>query len=113
MTRFLFTGFIRINTLAEYRKTDWTVKGKSGGTPRIRTETVRDLNALPLPNWGSVPWCYPWDSNPQQRGPQPRASSSCARIAWCREQESNLQTLPSKGSRFSICVSRHWWVWME
>ena len=49
-----------------------------GRLGRIRTDTGRGLSALPLPGWATSLWCSGRDSNSQQCGPRPHASTSCA-----------------------------------
>ena len=48
---------------------------KVGRLGRIRTDTGRGLSALPLPGWATSLWCSGRDSNSQQCGSQPHAST--------------------------------------
>ena len=52
--------------------------GASGAPGRIRTDTRHGLSVLPLPSWATSLWCSGRDSNSQQCGPRPHASTSCA-----------------------------------
>ena len=49
-----------------------------GRLGRIRTDTGRGLSAPPLPGWATSLWCSGRDSNSQQCGSRPHASTSCA-----------------------------------
>ena len=49
-----------------------------GRLGRIRTDTGHGLSVLPLPSWATSLWCSGRDSNSQQCGPRPHASTSCA-----------------------------------
>ena len=49
-----------------------------GRLGRIRTDTGRGLSTLPLPCWATSLWCSGRDSNSQQCGSRPHASTSCA-----------------------------------
>ena len=46
-----------------------------GRLGRIRTDTGRGLSAAPLPGWATSLWCSGRDSNSQQCGSQPHAST--------------------------------------
>ena len=49
-----------------------------GRLGRIRTDTGHGLSVLPLPSWATSLWCSGRDSNSQECGPRPHASTSCA-----------------------------------
>ena len=49
-----------------------------GRLGRIRTDTGHGLSVLPLPSWATSLWCSGRESNSQQCGPRPHASTSCA-----------------------------------
>ena len=72
-------GWIRTCTVRLLRPLSLPVGLQAHGRlGRIRTDTGHGLSVLPLPSWATSLWCSGRDSNSQQCGPRPHASTSCA-----------------------------------
>ena len=72
-------GWIRTSTRPLLRRLPLPVGLRAHGRlGRIRTDTGHGLSVLPLPSWATSLWCSGRDSNSQQCGSRPHASTSCA-----------------------------------
>jgi hypothetical protein len=69
-------GWIRTSTVPLLRRLPLPLDyGRIGRLGRIRTDTGHGLSVLPLPSWATSLWCSGRESNSQQCGSQPHAST--------------------------------------